>query len=60
MCGIKDKAGSIIQWKISDIPLVQKTGPATTVWPSIKISSSISICSVRFISVTSLIFYDID
>ena len=29
MCGIKDKAGSIIQCKILDIPLVRKTGPGT-------------------------------
>ena len=41
MCGIKDKAGSITQCKISDIPLVGKTGPAAIGRPSIKISSYI-------------------
>ena len=35
MCGIKDKTGSIIQCKISEIPLVWKTGPATIGRPSI-------------------------
>ena len=59
MCGIKDKAGSIIQCKILDIPLVRKTGPGTIGWPSIKISSSIWISPVRFISIISFISFDL-
>ena len=37
MCGIKDKAGYIIQCKISDIPLVSKTGAATVGRPPVPI-----------------------
>ena len=41
MCGIKDKGGSIMECKISDIALVWETGLPTIGRPPIKISSSI-------------------
>ena len=59
MCGIKDKTGSITQSKISNISFVWKTGPATTGRPSIKISSSIWVYSVRFISIILFISFDL-
>ena len=59
MCRIKDKAGSIIQCKISDMPLVWKPGPATISRTSVKISSTIWIYSVRFIPIISFISFDL-
>ena len=61
MCGIKDKAGYIIQFKISDIANIPiwKTGPATIGRPSIKTSSSIWIYSVRFLYIISFISFDL-
>ena len=59
MWGIKDKVASTIQCKNSDIPRVGKTGATTTDLPSIKISSSIWIYSVRFTYIISFIFFDL-